>query len=526
VRLTGHHDWVEALAFTPDGRRLLSGSGATEHLARDTRILMWDLTARRPRPRTLGRLPDAVRALAVDRRGRFAASAGADGGVVVWDLRSSRAVHRFRAGTDRVFSVCFSPDGRTVVAAGRDGEVHSWTVRSGRAVLPVLRGHGESVRGMAFAAPDRLVTVGHEDARLMVWDVAPLASSRLDVPVPGTAGFTRAVAVDDAHGRVAAGSSGGTLTLVDPARPGQPIQVAAGGPVWSLAFAPDGGLLAGTVGGSVALWDARTGRAVVPPVDTHEQQEQAVAFAPDGRTFVTGGSGHVVRRWDLRLRPVGTPLAGQRNWVTALAFRPDGTLASGGADGQVWLWRPDGHGVALTTPTNQLTAVAWTPDGRYVVSGDSLGNVVRWPAPARVPDASTGPPLLEHQNAPPLGRLDGAVEALALTGPTMVTADHRGTAYLWDVDGSLPRLVGPIARRQNAYGAAVGTSGTVVVGFGDGARRMDTDVRSWRRTACVVAGRNLTRDEFAEAVRGYAYHRTCPDLPEPLRYLSSVPVAP
>jgi WD40 repeat protein len=124
---------VSCLAFSPDGRLVLSGD-------RNGGLLLWDVEAGRS-VRWLDGHDDAVRGVAFSPTGRHAVSGGDDGATRLWELATGKEHKLFEASWNGpVNSVAFSPDGLQVLGAG--AKVRTWSVKSGEALLR-FRGGGE-----------------------------------------------------------------------------------------------------------------------------------------------------------------------------------------------------------------------------------------------------------------------------------------------------------------------------------------------------------------------------------------------
>jgi WD40 repeat protein len=323
--LAAHTGAVDAVAFSPDGRRLASAEGASK-------VQLWDpdtgqLIA------TLDSQAGPVHAVAFSPDGRHLAAGLYRGMVRLWDPDTGQLTATLPGHVGRVHTVAFSPDGRRL-ASGDDDTVRLWDPDSGQPAA-TLAG-GSPVNAVAFSPDGRLLASCGFDNTVRLWD-----------PDTGQLTSTRRGHADA---------------------------------VVTLAFSPDGRCLAS--GGSdktVRLWDLTAGPAAANR-EGHDGPVNAIAVSPDGRLLASGGDDRTVRLWDPATGRLTATLEGHTGGVYTVACSPDGRqMASGGFD-MVRLWEPVTGRLAATLPGDlmMVRSVAFSPDGRLLASGDFSDTVYLW----------------------------------------------------------------------------------------------------------------------------------------------------
>jgi uncharacterized protein YjbI with pentapeptide repeats len=181
----------------------------------------------------------------------------------------------------------------------------------------------------------------------------------------------------------------GTPELAEAAWPGRdpatPMVLPSLGSIQSLAWSPDGTLLA--VGGAAGAVLLNADLEPIRVLTGHRGWVSSVGFSPDGRTLASSGSDGVVRLWDVPSGQQLPELTGQTaRSAWSVAFSPDGrTLASGSDGGVVRLWNvPSGQQLPELTGHGDglVGSVAFSPDGRMLASGSDGGAVRLWNVPS------------------------------------------------------------------------------------------------------------------------------------------------
>lgn len=455
----------------------------------------------------------AIYALAISPDGKILASGSDTGGVYLWDLPARRLqgeVLTPQESLGEVYQLAFSPDGNILATGYRKGEIILWDVATRQPSVEILRGHSDVISSLVFSADGQTLASGSDDGTLRQWKVE--TGEALGSPLIVAPGEMVTVSPDQQSVVAMEEEGSDTEIILYDASTGE---VLADGMdahrehINDLAFSPDGQTLASSgFDKIIMLWDMASGKSILSPLAGHEARVLQSAFSPDGKTLASGSTDGTVRLWNVGTgQPISDPMTGHGNWVRTLTFTPDGQwLISGGNDGTIILWHTAIHR-QLPGHTAQVRGLAFTPDGNTLASGSFDTMVRRW-------DVASGelsnPPLAGHTNSvlnvaispdgttiasgsadkghirlwdvatgqpmgEPLAGHDGPVVALAFhpDGNLLVSGGFDNTIVLWDMTAQPPKPSRLAELRNWVLAAAFSPDGKILAtGSADGAVRL------------------------------------------------------
>ena len=347
-----HPDAVRAAVVSADGKRMFTGGA-------DKIVRAWNLPDAKTPERQYSGHTAAVNAVALSADGKFLASAGDDETIRFWNQSNGQQTGLIGAHAGPVTSLAFHSSGQ-VLSASTDGSIKLWQQPSEGKLLA----HPGQVTS-AVLSPDgsRLLT-GCSDKQVRLWN---LSNGQIERPFSGPSLGVLCVAMNSSGTQAAAGSADKTLFVWNTTDAKEIRKFTLAAAVNSVAFSPDGKLLAGGLAdNSIHLFDLAMGKEI-KTITGHSGAVNALKFTNKNDHLVSASADKTVQIWDIanakpqiKLEHSGT--------VQALALSKDGTrIAAGGTDKTVKVWTLAGQ-TTITTPADVLS-VCFSPDESRLLVG-------------------------------------------------------------------------------------------------------------------------------------------------------------
>jgi WD40 repeat protein len=385
-----HSDHVNAVAFSPTAEILATASG--------NMIMLWHTSTHKSQG-TLEDHTDTVLSLAFSPDGTMLVSGSKDRTAILWDLASRQQVRVLRGPKETVgtAAVTFSHDGMTISAAfsaGKSSAVMLWDVNTGESVSLPLEGD-KLVFSAAFSSDDKMLAVAGRQITTL-WDIV---SRQKITTIQGD-----------------------------------------GGHVNSVAFLPDGRILARTgTDGMLRFWDVET-REELATINAHTAPIHSLAISPDGAALATASADSTIRLWDTTTYQMTARLRGHTSEVRCVAFSANSTAlvsASKDCTAKLWLPAPQPDSDTLIGHNRIVDGVVFTSDSKRVISsGFGFPSVKMW-------DVVSGRDL-----SPTLGKpLPGWAACVDLSPDDKILAIGTDGLVLWDMTAR--RKIGVLSHRND-----------------------------------------------------------------------------
>jgi WD40 repeat protein len=267
--------------------------------------------------------------------GRYLASAGSDGRILIRDTRTGEIYRELNGLQHLPLAVSFSSKGEYLVSGGRDKMVTIWDISSG---LPVrhLSGHSGHVTSVSLAPDNRLIASGSTDKTIRVWDF----------------------------------ETGDNLLTLE----GQK------GEITKIDFHPNGEMLAaGSNEGEIAVWNIISGELVISE-SRGSGTVSALKYSPNGNFIASSGNSSSISIWNAYNLALENMILVHTDIVGDLCYSPDGRyIVSGGDDRFVVISEINSGGISFHSGLQgyPVTSVAISPDGKELISASMYSDTLK-----------------------------------------------------------------------------------------------------------------------------------------------------
>ena len=438
----GHPAAVTALAFSPDGKTIATGS-------KDKTVKLWE-TSSGNEIRTLAGHSSQVNDIRFTPDGKSLLSADWDHTVKVWDVYSGKIVNDFTGHQHTVSSVACDANGNAY-SAGAEGEGQVWNIRTGDVRYKFKVAPGQFGPSLDVSPDGKYLAVGNDNGRILILkaDKGDTLYNVRELEYSSCGGcYTKVKFSSSGKYFLSAADRGPMIlwsmhdgskvrTLIDKQEEYAAIDIS---PDETFAVSVDDKI--------VSVWNLKNGKKS-GEIDSIPKTVNDVVISPDCKYILTGGNDNKATLWDasslasvreykgLFTMPANTglDLDPDEYWDSyayqtiqlkrQFVISPDGNYLVKGYQGysvQFWAWKEGRIAKEMKGHTKAVLCFAYSPDGKYLATGSGDRHVILW-------DSSSGDSIRTF-----VGHRDVILDVcFSHDGKLLATAGYDGTARVWDV---------------------------------------------------------------------------------------------
>jgi len=162
--MDGHNSAIYTMAFSPDGKHMVSGGAGTN-------LRLWDVDKKELKNRVKGHY-NAINTLVYSPDGQQLATCSNDKTVKLWKAATLEELKHFKGHSAAVYTVAFSPDGKRLASAGGDRTIKVWDVATGKELKSIPYKDSVGVNAIAFSGDGKSLFTGDDSGQVTMWDIA------------------------------------------------------------------------------------------------------------------------------------------------------------------------------------------------------------------------------------------------------------------------------------------------------------------------------------------------------------------
>ena len=288
--ISGFDSEVYAVAISPDGQKIVGGSGDIEH--EDNAIKIWDIDT--------GKLINSLKghqhwvyAVTITPDSKKIVSGSFDNTIKIWNINTNTIKPTTIEDYDRVNAIAISPDEKMIVSGCDDNTAKIWNLETG-VLIKTLKSHSRRVNSVAITPDGQTIITASDDQTIKICDLATGSLSDTFL------GHTK--------------------------------------PVFCVVITPDGkNIISSSDDQTIKIWNLATG-TLTATLTGHQKSVLAIAISPDGHTIVSSSLDKTIKIWDFKTGRLINTLSGHENIILCVAISPDGRKIVSSSYGEIRVW--------------------------------------------------------------------------------------------------------------------------------------------------------------------------------------------